>query len=305
MTKIPTVTPVTHYTAPLYPDYTAPNPITSPSAYPYPHRKNPILVATAVGALLSTTAFADKKEDCLNMVTNPLSVASSGLPYTSSPFGTGSPDRIPEKIARKLIMQVFSEEGIKLQEKVQYKKEGAEFITSGYNTKRKIGYIWGDWNSLDHIDAIQSWDRLENEEDVDAEYLEYFVKDTSFKNRIAKAKTISNEKDRQVSLLAILKEYKAKLSKTRISLEEAKSLEDKAKESGEYIALISQFDQRFEFYSWSEDNKVSIEDLAKIKDPIKRAAAYKVAKKDTALKAMNRLEEAVRGYIKWARTQGF
>ena len=303
MAKVPTVKPVTRYRVPRYPDFLAPNPSVDPDTCPYPFRKSPALVATALGICLTSGTYAGEGETT-PPVANPLTVAKSGLPHVSSPYGTGQPQRLSDNIARSLINQIFAEEGIKLEENVTCKKGDAEFVATGYNKEKKIGYVWGGWDNLDESDAIKSWRRPREGQPVRASQIERIV-GADYKKQIEAAEKIKDEKQRNNAFKAILKDYDEKRGKTRISLAEAKTLERDAAKNKEYIAVISQFDKRFSYTQWQGTNHENLKKIAGIKDPKKRAEAYKDAEEETALNALKKLEEAVRGYIKWAQTQGF
>ncbi|MCF6177592.1 MAG: hypothetical protein L3J71_17695 [Victivallaceae bacterium] len=293
------VKPVKRYSSPQYPSYLDPDPSCLPEAYPYPFRHKAMLAAATLGfsGLLQSVSAAEPAK------TNPFIVSSSGLPYRSSPYGTGRPSRISDENARKLIDKIFKEKGFVLQPNFKYKKGGIEFTASGYDPAKKIGYLYGTWNTLDHADAVLSWMRPRKGQPIDANRLKYFL-GKEYSKQLAEATKIADDAERQKAFRALLEDKERKEGVTRLSLKEANILEKRAEKEQEHIALISQFDRRFEYSGSGRIDSKEREKIMKISDPKERQAAFKLARGKSAKQAMKKLEEAVRRYIEWTRTQG-
>jgi len=320
------VKPVKRYKIAKYPSYSDPDPLSHPDSYPYPFRCSPPLLATSLG-LVSTLQAA--QQPFSPEEGNPFPVATSGLPHQTSPYGTGAPSRISDEVARKIIDAIFAEEGFSLTRDYMYNKDGVAFKASGYDENKKIGYVYATWENLDRTDAIIPWWRPNrkhffmvpkngaspldiqtedksvayrylrngNEEELArlAEYGE--IMDISKRRKLLEG-LIQSHFDRQDV------EYQEQYGKTNLSLKEAGKLERQEADRDEYIAVISQFDRRFSYSSWSSINREDYIRVGKIKDKDERARAYQELQENAAHAALRQLEESVRRYINWARSQG-
>lgn len=273
-----------------------------------------IASALSIASLMVLNADEEGKEK----TANPFPISSSGLPHHSSPYGTGAPSRLNDKAARAFIKQIFEEEGIKLKEGVKFKNEKVEFEVSGYNEDKKIGFVFGDYSTLDEVDAIKGWSDPNPENDLTKEFEEIEEKTASyvyFNNKYGKElKEIFKEADkkkRAKSLQDLYVKFRKKESEKKLSLAEAKELEKDAIKNKEFIAVISTFDNRLTFYHGSITEKDLAEVMA-VKDKKKREQMYKKLldknkneffDEKPIIQVMD-LEENVRKYIQWAKSQG-
>jgi len=242
---------------------------------------------------------------------NPLRLELSGLPHQTSPYGTGAPSYIEDRIARSAIEKIFAEEGIALEKRYTYDNDGVAFVADGYNPKLKIGYFFGSWQTLDQ-DAIISWmTRAEKEggpptqEELKRklEWMGYSA-DAELKAEIGKAAGIQDEGQLRQAYDALAR----KSGKSKLSLAEAQALEKRAEQGKEFIAVISQFDSRFITSRWgrvsSEEEAAEMKRIESLKTPKEKKDAWRTLKEKAAVRSVEALEKAVRQYIQWARAQG-
>ncbi|MBI3099362.1 MAG: hypothetical protein HYY93_14145 [Planctomycetes bacterium] len=277
--RVPRVRPVRRYRKPEYPSHRDPDPTLHPVPVPYPFAGRAAAAIASLGltALLQTSCSKDPSTSAAPGTQpaaapdsgskppsrNPFAVAESGLPFQTSPFGTGAPERLEEKLVRRIADRIFKEAGYTLRRYHPYDRDGVSFVADGYDPEKKVGYVHGTWETLDQ-DAIVHWDRAEGEKAPPAE------------------------------------------DPKKLSLAEATRMESRAVKDREFIAVISAFDSRFEYqwYNVSEDLRKKVSEVDAIPDPSKRMVAQETLQEEIAREAVARLEEAVREYIAWAKSQG-
>lgn len=303
--------PLKRYTVPRYPSYEDPDPTLHPAPVPYPFRTGAISALAGLGLATAGLAGAGQSNDQQNASANPFRLALSGLPFQTSPYGTGQPSYIQDEVARKVIDKIFAAEGIKLEEGYSYDTNGLAFRADGYNKDLRIGYVFGGWTSLDS-DAIVSWmDReapdgapLSKEQIArKLQWLGYSASEALQKELKDAAKLDDIEKLR--AAYAVLRE---KIGKVKLSLAEAQALEKRAEEGKEYIAVISQYDQRFVTSGWGrlppEELQAEQKRIAGLKTDAEKEVARQALEARMATDGLKALEQAVRQYIRWARSQG-
>ncbi len=255
------VKPVRRMRTPGYPSHADPDPTRHPTPVPYPYAASFLAAAAAVGlGALFQPAAAEDPEPAPDKPPHPFTVAESGLPFRTSPFGTGAPSRLDEAKAREVISRVFAQEGYRLSRDVPYDRNGVAFIADGYDAEKKVGFVFATHKRLD-ADGVLSWN---NEGQPPPE-----AKDPS-----------------------------------RISLGEAKALEDRAASDREFIAVISHYDRRFEYHEWSQEVATAHAEINAVADPAVRKVMERALRERQARAALERLEQCVREYIAWARSQG-
>ena len=181
---------VRSYRVPRYPSHTDPDPTTNPEPVPYPWKSSVAAALLALGEVscgkkevkvsassprpdsppppgerVITPGEAKVVDEILADVLratpkgerNPfaLSLGFSGLPYVSSPYGTGAPTTLDSALAQKLITRIFSAEGLKPQP-TTFEEDDFTATAQGYDPEKHIGYIIGDWENLDES-AASSW----------------------------------------------------------------------------------------------------------------------------------------------------
>ncbi|WP_162030692.1 MULTISPECIES: hypothetical protein [unclassified Lentimonas] len=327
-----TVKPLTSYKTPKYPRVGDVDATEALRAHPYPFRSHLKSYVATVGL---TTCFTQLcAAEAPAKLDSPFPVAESGLPHHTSSFGTGMPSYLSEDLATRVIDKVFSENGYQLQRNVPYTKgDDISFVADGYDSERKVGYVWGDWDSLDHRDAIVSWskprlseadiDRILSDDSTDQRQFQYTLKNaTRFFERqklpepiqveYQKALSLSDPREQLNRFASILEQLEPVEDPVRLSLREAKALEDQSVEAKEYIALISCFDARFQYRGWGAPIDQSKQDeieklrlqLEKSETPEARNKIYLQIEEIYAEGALTELEAAVRSYIEWAQRQG-
>jgi hypothetical protein len=228
----------------------------------------------------------------------------SGLPHRSSPFGTGVPDYIDADLARRAIEHVFKDNGYRFSGATPYVRDGVEVILDGYDPKKKVGYLFAEMRNLDSDAFVRWWE--DEEKGVPTERklnaLLFGASDDSadvkkLRAEIEAAKSITDPAKREFRFKELLEQRRRHLS----SLEEIKRIE---KQGQEFIAIISQYDRRFviddstSVTDWEEESRLRSlprEELLKV---------MRESKERRARKAIERLEQSVREYIAWARSQG-
>lgn len=322
---------VKRYRIPQYPSYLEPDPTRFPQPIPFPMRRKVLAAIASVGIASTscspptkpdgqrvaapisapTTAKPRKAYQCaqttvegevVTMTTDhALDVAFSGLPHRTSPYGTGVPNYVSEELAREVIERVFRAEGYNLTPDQPYRADGIAFEMDGYDKGKRVGYVFAGRQSLD-LDGYASWmtpNVLTDQSRLDAivSAAQYNPALKSVAEEIATARKLPDVGKQEAALQAVLEKHRAKL----LSLEEFKQLDEMAPRTKKFVAVISQFDRRFvePFPDYEELQKVSL-----IPDVGKREAAEKEIRMKAAQAAIEKLEECVRDYIEWARSQG-
>ncbi len=172
------VRPVRKSKKPGYPSWQEPNPLeqpyAQPYAQPYPFTQKAInwLAASGLCGALFLMPEAEggvaKKPDKMERMDkdtlgNPFPFEKMGVPFRTSPFGTGQPSRISSEEARAVIDSVFRAEGFRMERKVVKAADGLIEL-NGYDAEKHIGYVYVDFNRMEH-DMALFWQNLKIEED--------------------------------------------------------------------------------------------------------------------------------------------
>lgn len=298
------VSPLVNYNVPKYPSFYDNLEYAEKSNGLFSLRQTSLIVASALTAM---TYLPINAGDGVNKkFKNPFSVSKSGLPYRSSPYGTGAPTRLSDEAAKKFIKQIFKEEGIELKDDFKYNKSGNEFIVTSYNKKMNIGFVYGSYKTLDSIDALLGWSNSYGDYKKMDQKTAIRTIGKAYTKKIDEAFKLNDIKKRSTALEALHKESRKEISKSLLSLEEAKNLEKNAVLTKEFIAVISKYDSRISFYMTNPEK--DFEKIFEAKTKEERKKLYKefqkdFAKKRAATQVMD-LEENVRKYIKWAKSHG-
>jgi hypothetical protein len=309
--RTPEARPLKRYSTPKYPSHQDPNPTVYPVPVPYPFRSGAISALAGIGLATATVSMAAEPETQPKASDNPLRLELSGLPYHTSSYGTGQPSYIQDKVARNAIEAIFAKEGIDLKKSYKYSKDGIRFIADGYNEKLKIGYFFGGWQTLEQ-DAVISW--MTRGEDKKAVLTKKQLKRhlqlmnyTHHADLKADIKAASSMEDVEKMREAYNKIVE-KVGNERLSLSEAKALEQRAEAGKEFIAVVSQFDTRFASSGWggrsSEEMKAELKRIETLETRKEKQEARRELREQMATHGLEALEKAVRQYIHWARGQG-
>jgi len=318
------VKPLKKYREPRYP-ITQDFDLSVLRAQPYPFSSRFRSWATTLGASSLICSLVSGEEPPANEKGNPFTVAKSGLPFRTSPYGTGIPSYLSLEQAREIIDKVFADGGFKLQKDFDYRKDDIAFKATGFDAKAKVGYVWADWNTLDPADAIINWmdgnytkesverfieenkdkpDNLKQYADQIGRMLERKDPEKKFEAQIAQARAIENLPERMRAMSALLETFKAKESDEKVSLREMKALEANAAKDRDFVAVISQ--RQFAYHRGFRDPEMqkAWQEANAIEDPAERAEAMRKLQMEEASATLKQLEESVRDYLEWARGQG-
>lgn len=318
------VTPVKRYKTPKYPSHADPDPTCFP--YPVAYPWSPKLAAAVAG--LGIAASCSQRPDgsaesvprsaavspagaagqAAQPPSNPFTLETSGLPHVSSGFGVGEPNYLEEELAREVIERVFRQAGYRFTPNYEYVKDDVACIADGYDPQRRVGYVYADYRSLDR-DAEGALSMLEIST-ADIETVDFLLDDLAsefeYKNdrakceRVRALQRIEDPAARRAAFLNYTKENRP----DKLSLAEAQALVDSKPHDNEFIAVVSHFDERFTTDLWSDESRAALYEAEQIADPAKRLAAIKAVQERAASDTIARLEQAVREYIAWARSQG-
>jgi hypothetical protein len=350
------VRPLRRLRPPGYPGHLDPDPTRHPYPVPYPFSSRMLVAAGSLGlvAALQSAAAQDAgggappaEEQVQTEDGNPLGVSDIGVPYQPGPYGTGAPlGQLPEQLAREAIERVFAEQGYELTPNLAYDRDGVACRITAFDQERQVGYIYASDATLDRDEypaepwapggrpTYSGWTRPRPTPGPGQTIEEFRVRflEGERRERALEALQIEDPDQRLAALRAILAERAAE----RLSDDEARTLEQRATETGEYIAIISHWDRRFELtenvrlgtYSsraWQVARQYR-DRAQRIADPTKRQRAIaaaeqrmqeaqqvdaresarlrQVAHRRATEAALRRLERAVREFLTWAESQG-
>lgn len=248
---------------------------------------------------------------------NPFRVALSGLPYRTYPCGTGQPHYLDEAIARRAIEETFQKAGYHLAARHRYHQGDVALAADGYDVEKKVGYVVAYYANLSN-DAIISWrhpnSRANAEEAMDR--LVGRISDdammATFVAEIQAAKKLPDPAKRGTAYRAIL----VQAGQHNVSLAEMKQLEEPVANHQDFVAVISLFDPRFhvrpvyepielrqllEPQGLENDNNESELEISLAAEDF---SSFEVREKSAERSALLHLQQAVREYIVWARSQG-
>ena len=135
-------------------------------------------------------------------------LAKSGLPHRSSPYGTGLPQRLTEAQARAVIEKVFKEEGYDLRPDYRVRSHNVSFDAQGYDPGKKVGFVFAHWGNLGD-GAIVSWAiRPGSDQGSDEAWVKAHLRmlGAEDRKRAQRALEISDEKERKQALRRLLLE---------------------------------------------------------------------------------------------------
>jgi len=310
------VRPVRRYAVPRYPSHEDPDPTRHPRAIPYPFASSAVRLAASLGLTTSIVGMACGG-DTASIVgasraataggsapdarpPHPLTLGQSGLPFRTSPYGTGEPELLDGVRAREVIDRLFGEAGYDLRKSWHYDVGGATFTADGFDPNRKVGYVFATWDKVEG-DAIDAhWTTKLAGVERELGNLEYALPH-DVTARIEKAKAMDDPTAREAALVAI----RAEIARTRFSLADGRALERQAERHESFVAIIGQEDRRFIVHR--DRIEVSFEQreaASGIADPIERQRALEALETEAAKRALAALEQAVREYLAWVKSQG-
>jgi len=353
---------VRRYRVPHYPAHTDPDPTLAPEAVPYPWKGSVMAAVLALseagcgksGAETASTAPASSKKPLQALeakvqkqideivdaalreqpkgTENPfaLKLGLSGLPYVSSPYGTGAPTPLSTEIARALIARIFKAEGLEATLTTFAEKDFTGSV-DGFDKEKHIGFVIGNWDSLDRT-AFGSWmsqellmfasgdsppvppderAQLRDYMDRSAKWLfERTQLSESQKAELTAATKLESVQEKAKAYVALLQ----KVEDAKFSMAEIELAEKQADAHRRYLAIISIYDQRFQITEYDPEARDRFEALQLEAEKIKFGDADEKAQwyrkqHDMLWTEMSRqrlmeLARSVREYIAWARRSG-
>lgn len=254
----------------------------------------------------------------------------SGLPYVTSPYGTGAPTYLDAALAQKLITQLFAAEGLKPQP-ATFTEEDFTASAQVYDPEERIGIIFGDgWNLAEDVVIDWQMKRLDEIASGKMKLAPHEEKQWS-QSVVQKAANLvwragsSEERIKDLGAMRKLDSAQAKaqayldliakLDEPKLSMEEIKRADMMAEERQRYLAIITVLDSRFQFYVGGiPEFRARFENIAdeagkrkfaSSKEKVEwimeqEAPIYDEAKREQLVK----LAQSVREYIAWARRNG-
>ncbi len=233
-----------------------------------------------------------------------------GLPYRSQMCGTGQPGRLSSAMACERIDRVFRELGYELQPGYAYRKGNVAFTADGYDPAKGVGYVFASAGRLSD-DAFLSWTRsprgdVEGDRDLQRHRLRVDAKNVSQGLADLAYEVIAKEGD---AFDVAFAEWRIAYDAERLSMSEIDKVNQRGPKRGEFIAIVTPFDPRYEF-EWEGNREQGdrerelLEQLAIETDPTRQETLRDEIWKEIASEALARLEHDVREYIRWARSRG-
>lgn len=330
MARIDRVRRVPRYRVARYPSHADPDPSTYPDPVPFPFQREFLRAVAGVGlaaGLINCSPGSSQegagvsppREQAVTEApaNTPFPLSVSGLPFRTSPYGTGQPSYISDQLARDAIDKIFRQAGFRLEKDFDYHRDGVRARLTGFDAKHRIGYVFADHRTLDE-DGYVSWatakaGALTEPTDDPATARQWLSSmDWRFgaisKDLQKSAQAVLAMKDGKPMLAAYRKVHR-QLHDHLLSMAEAKRLEEEAPKEKEFVAVISQFDNRLLDYGrWHRPPDPTLQKLIeRYNKQIDPEAQKELGRKIEALrlkKQLETLERNVREYIAWARAQG-
>jgi len=235
-----------------------------------------------------------------------------------------------------IIHKVFEEEGIDLQKDYFYEKDSVRVALDGYDPKLNVGYIWTKPFTVQYYDRallnqlsktplvdicehrIERFEKkdilkkilrdivnLKDENERRHQYNNFgiFLTIRSDELREAKQKILANPD--KATIANQIQEFGFNFLDPKLSLREARHLENTHKSQGDFIAIIDTKDKRFSYQSAYLDHRKYRE----IKEEKGNEGVRKAQKeeenreKEDHAKALKAFEAHVLQYIQWAKQQ--
>lgn len=231
-----------------------------------------------------------------------------GLPHRVPWCGTGQPCRLTSEMAREVIERVFRDHGYELTRDCAYRKGNVAFTADGYDESSGAGYVFTSGERLSD-DAYISWlDVGKKKGDRDAQRRRLGIRAKRLNEELAKLAEDVIAKDGE-AFDAALAEWVVAYDAERLSMSEIRKVSHRGPKRGEFIAIVSPFDRRYEFL-WegkreqSDRERELFEEFVIERDATTQERIRDEIWKEIAREALENLERDVRDYICWARSQG-
>lgn len=235
------------------------------------------------------------------VVRNPFTPETWNLPRYIAPCGFHSPQYLDSEIAREAIEQAFAEAGCELVRRCPFERDGITFIADGYDPVRQVGYVYLTHDNL-NVDAFTTTPRggRRSTEQVEV-WLDELSFDAQQDNDAAlfqEVQAIGRLEDPEERFRAAC-DIVSRDRPTRLSLAEAKKLTARAETTGEFVAVISNFDPRFAVLSDRADLPDEYSEAALIPDPAKYDAMREAIGEKLTRQTAESLRAAVDDYLAW------
>jgi hypothetical protein len=230
---------------------------------------------------------------------NPFTFDECRLPHYSSPCGTHSPDYLSSDVARAVIDRVFAECGYQLQAEYPFNAGGITFIADGYDAAGHVGYVYADYDNLD-LDGFMTFS-----DPVSDTMLQYLISDAEYRDHesareLGSILQLADHSDRERAFQLIVGRDRT----NKLSLSEVRALIERSPVTDEFFAVVSHFDFRFAVPSRQDSLESETKEIAMVPDPAKRQRLGDDLEAKLHHDTEERLAQAVRDYIVWARSKG-
>ncbi|HEX5445381.1 MAG TPA: hypothetical protein VFW87_16265 [Pirellulales bacterium] len=250
-----------------------------------------------------STQFRGSSLSTQAVTRNPFTPDTWGLPKFCPACGTHSPRYLDSETAREAIELSFAKAGCELVRRYPFARDGITFIADGYDPVRHVGYVYLTYDSL-NVDAFTTALRGGPGSTEDLElWLGELAIDAQQDNDAAlfqEVQAIDRLADREERFRAI-GDIVSRDCPTRLSLAEATKLAARAEKTGEFVAVISNFDLRFalpDYYDVADEYR----EAAMIPDPAKYDAIRKAIHEKHIRQTAESLRATVRDYLAWVNS---
>lgn len=237
---------------------------------------------------------------------DPFTQETWNLPHYVAPCGFHSPRYLDSEIAREAIERAFAEAGCNLLRRYPFQRDGITIIADGYDPVQHVGYIYATYDNLD-VDAFQTSlpslrddpDSPDNAEEIESRcrQLAFDAEQDNDLDLYRLVQRIERLTDREQRLRAGY-EIIWRDRPTRLSLVEAKKLAARLEETGEFVAVISHFDQRFAVPN-CDDAPDEYREAFFLPDPAKYDAMREAIGEKLARQTAESLRAGVGDYLSW------
>lgn len=253
----------------------------------------------------STFPRASGAANMRSVSSNPFTFDNCRLPHYCSPCGTHSPRYLDQEVAKRTIELAFREAGYRLTQQYPFKRDGITCVADGYDPVHRIGFIYAYNDNLDRGDAFTGFDSYKKSYAVDCSLGELVYQamddhDEVLLREVEDARNLPTLDDRILSLRRLASRDRPH----RLSVAEAKRLIQRAEASGEFVAVVSHFDLRFDVDFWEDDFQNDSDVIDRIPDDVKRRHLSAIVRERMVRRTAEKLRQTVHDYIAWARSRG-
>lgn len=271
------------------------------------------LLLVAIALLFARSACDDRSTfpgaaaaaNVRSVPSNPFTFDNCRLPHYCSPCGTHSPRYLDQEVAKRTIELAFRDAGYRLTLRYPFERDGITCVADGYDPVHRIGFIYAYYDNLDFGDAFTSIGGYDESYAIDCSLGNLANqamddRDESLLRAVETARKLTKLDDRILSLRRLASRDRPH----RLSVAEAKRLIQRAEASGEFVAVVSHFDLRFDVDFWEDDFQNDSDVIDRIPDDVKRRHLSAIMRERMVRQTAEQLRQTVHDYIAWARSRG-